>query len=281
MRMDLNNIIIIAGIIIILALTVGLAGFRYPPKVKIPLRQPIVHENGILATGRLPDCLIRFLTNNFGNPLPHPQSLVAWGRGRILTAPFPLLGPIWVPLTWTLDLVPGDRFVFLITLAWFGKFFIKGGDEFQKGHGRFSLGGSILENENLNLSEATLLWIFSLWLAPFALIGNENVMWQTGDYCTIQADCSFGESRIRRFHMQVTQADNKLDSINTSRTTSREGKDLGFHASFAAHRAFDSHYNFPSQMSLNWEDEKAYLHVELIGLRYDVDIEEAIQKGLD
>lgn len=279
--MDLNNIIIIAVIVIIVGLVVGLAGFHYPPKVKIPLRQPKAPEKSILVTGRLPDCLKQFFTNNFGNPLPHPLSLVAWGRGRILTAPFPLLGPVWVPVTWTLDLAPGDRFVFNIKLAWFGKFFIKGGDEFQNGHGRFSLGGSMLENENLDLSETTLLWIYSLWLTPFALIGNEQVTWQTGDDSTIPADIAFGDNSVRRFQMQLTPGDYQLGWINTTRTTSREGKELGFHASFKAHRAFDNHYNFPSQMSLNWEDEKAYLHLELIGLRYDVDIEESIQKGLD
>jgi hypothetical protein len=281
MRMDLNNIIIIAVIAIFAGLALGLVGLRYPPKVKIPLRQPNEPEKSILVPGKLPDCLKQYLTNNFGNPLPHPHSLIAWGRGRILTAPFPLLGPVWVPLTWTLDLEPGNRFVFNINLAWFGKFFIKGGDEYQDGHGRFSLGGKTIENENLDLSETTLLWIYSLWLTPFSLIGNEQVAWQTGDDNIIQADIAFGNNCIRGFQLQLAPGSYQLNWINTTRTTSRGGKELSFHASFKEHRSFDNHYNFPSQVSLNWEDEKAYLHLELIGLRYDVDVEESIQKGLD
>jgi hypothetical protein len=279
--MELNNIIVIGLIVLIAGFILGLVGFRYPPKVKIPFRETQNPENNITSAGSLPGGLNQFLVHNFGDPLPHPLSLTAWGRGRILTAPFPLLGPIWVPLTWTIDLAPGNCFVFQIKLTWFGKVFVKGGDEFKDGHGRFSLGGRAIENTNLDLSEATLLWIYSLWLLPFSIPGKEHVIWQTANDRSIQADITFPDERARSFRLQFTPDKFQLDAIHTTRTTSREGKELDFQAIFKDYRTFDNNYHFPSQMSLNWGDEKAYLHLDLTGLRYDVNIDQSIQKGLD
>jgi hypothetical protein len=279
--MELNNIIVIVLILLVVGLILGLIGFRYPPKVKIPFRETQDPDNNVTSAAALPDYLNQYLYNNFGDPLPHPSSLTAWGRGRILTAPFPLLGPIWVPLTWSIDLAPGNCFVFQIKLTWFGKVFVKGGDEFKNGHGRFSLGGRAIENANLDLSEATLLWIYSLWLLPFSILGNEHITWSVKDDHTVQAEIIFAGDQAHSFQMLIMPDKHELGSIHTTRTTSREGKELDFHATFNEYRAFDNNYHYPSQISLNWGDEKAYLHLDLTGLRHDVNIEEVIQKGLD
>jgi hypothetical protein len=279
--MDINIIIFFIIFGLVLGGLIGYAGFRYPPKIKIPSRELIAPPEVISIPNNLPSLLKESLINNFNSQLPLPGSLVAWGRGRIKAFPLPVIGPLWTPFSWTLDLLPSNAFVLQFRMTWFGKVFIIGGDEFRNGHGRFLMGDRLLESDNLNLSEATLMWIYSLWLSPFTLLTNKQINWKGMDESTIQATVPSCNDEFRSFDYVLDPSSNRLLRIDTTRTASRDGRSLAFHADFGQHRLFDDHYTFPAHMSARWENEKPYLHLDLIGLRYNVDVSEVMQQGID
>jgi hypothetical protein len=274
--MNIVEILIFVLLVIVGVVIIGLAGFRYQPKMLIPSRQSVGDTPTALPPANLPPFLLHALETNFGAQLPASRSLVAWGRGRIVASRMPILGPLWAPLVWTLNLAPGQGFVLETRLSWYGRVFAIGTEELRNGHGKFDLGVRVIENANLDLSETTLLWIYSTWLSPFSLLADRHIQWQAEDDHTIRASIPFADSFDRTFDLVFDPQTTNLVQLNTTRTTSKEGNSLPFHAVFSQHRSFDNDFVYPAHLFFYWDTEDAYMHLDLSGVRYNVDLSDLI-----
>jgi hypothetical protein len=275
--MNIVEIISLAIIVIIVMLMVGLAGFRFRPKVKLPSRQSVGEVPTVLMPVDLPPLLQRSLEANFGSQLPASRSLVAWGRGRIVAGNIPILGHVWTSLLWTLNLTPGQDFVLDTRLSWFGRIFAVGTEELRHGHGRFNLGERVIENANLDLSETTLLWIYTAWLSPFSLLANPHISWKIEGDSTICASVPFVDGAEHTFDLIVDPQNFHFEQLDTTRVTSKEGNSLPFHAVFSQHHSFDNDFIFPAHLYFHWDTEDAYMHLDLSGVRYNVDLSDLMQ----
>jgi len=275
--MNIVEIILIALVLIVVLLMVGLAGFRYRPKIKPPSRQSIGEVPTIITPADLPPLLQRSVEANFGSRLPASSSLVAWGRGRVVAGKIPILGRLWTSLVWTLNLSPGQSFILDTRLSWFGRIFAVGTEELRHGHGKFDLGERVIENANLDLSETTLLWIYTTWLSPFSMLVDPHISWQVEGESTIRASLPFADGAEHSFDLVVDPQNFRFERLDTTRVTSKEGNSLPFHAVFSQHRSFDNDFIFPAHLYFHWDTEDAYMHLDLSGIRYNVDLSDLMR----
>jgi hypothetical protein len=99
----------------------------------------------------------------------------AGGHGGIRQ---PIAGSLgfWLPMTWSVHLVPGSEFVFLARVRLGGIPLRSGGEELRDGHGRFRRGRRFLEGRSIDRSHYALLWAWSLLLAPAFAIRRQGVV---------------------------------------------------------------------------------------------------------
>jgi hypothetical protein len=127
----------------------------------------------------MPDRLERYVAE-LG--LPAGVDLVeARGRGGIRQ---PVMGShgYWLPMTWSLHVVPGSEYVFLERVRAAGIPLRSGGEELRGGLGRFRKGRRILEGPAVDRAQHAALWVWSLLLAPgFALRHTGVFVERAGD----------------------------------------------------------------------------------------------------
>ncbi|MCZ7527495.1 MAG: hypothetical protein M5U14_14585 [Acidimicrobiia bacterium] len=69
-------------------------------------------------------------------------------------------------------------------MTWYGRTFLRGGDEYGDGRGRLVMGKAVMEGPAMDRAEATVLWLNTLWLAPTALLTDPRVRWEPVDDVT-------------------------------------------------------------------------------------------------
>jgi hypothetical protein len=159
---------------------VGWIGFRFLPNVESPdfVKSEMVVEEPL--DPNLPDLVSTFYSENIGDPVVVPTSLVAWGKGSMLANRIPLIGQMWLPLVWKLYMVPGETLSYKVRVTWFTRTFFEGSDSYRDGLGRFTMGTNSVINKNVHRSEQVLMWLLSFFLAPSAVLGREDLKWHLG-----------------------------------------------------------------------------------------------------
>jgi hypothetical protein len=72
----------------------------------------------------------------------------------------------WFPVVWEGYLVPGREFVWVARVRLLGFPLMRAGDEFKDGKGRMRVGRRILDGDGYDRAEYTVLWTWTLLLAP-------------------------------------------------------------------------------------------------------------------
>lgn len=121
----------------------------------------------------MPDAFERYVEAT--GPPAQVDFVEAAGRGGVRQ---PIAGSVgyWLPLRWSLHLVPGAEFVFLGQVRLAGIPVVSGGDELRGGHGRFRMGRRLLEGDAIDRAQHTALWAWSLLFAPGFALGQPGVV---------------------------------------------------------------------------------------------------------
>ena len=175
----LQNIIAILAIAVVVFLAVGFVGFRVPAPLRWPADEPSAPLSHLSSDKAVPPIASKWLFPD-SSGAPVPSSLAAWGRGKI-SAQLPIVGKVWLPLSWTLYLEPGKNFIIQNRITWFGRHFIRGGEEYRDGRGAFILGSKTTNNPYLDETERALLWLYSIWLAPASLVAADAISFQKSE----------------------------------------------------------------------------------------------------
>ena len=273
------NLIALILVAFVAALFFGWLGFRISAPVSKPERRPITRPDPIPLPKSLPDPLYHYFEKNFGTLIYPPASVVAWGRGQIIARRLPSLGPLWVPISWSIDLIPGESFVLQDRITWFRQTFIRGGEEFREEKGQYMVGGKTVQSPHIDHSEQTILWLYTLLLAPTTLLLDPWVTWQAGEDNTVCIQVPFSADENRNFTLHFDTESWAIERITTERTASRDGRLVPFRFILQAPRNFESDLVLPSQVSAAWDDD-VYFRYEIKGVLYNVDAGEVMEKGV-
>lgn len=273
------NIIAIIAIAVVAFLIIGFVGFRVPAPLRWPAGEPAEALPYLSPDGELAPLTKKWLFQK-SSAAPVPTSLVAWGGGKMASR-LPIFGKVWLPLSWTLYLIPGKCFILQNRMTWFGRRFIRGGEEYRAGKGIFILGSKISDTPYLDETERALMWLYSIWLAPATLVGMDSVS-------LVEMDENFLRLAVRdEDHHVIHQFDLGFDSatgllyrISGTRKGSRTGEEYSYIASLSQPRNFENAGKIPTQYSANWDND-IYIKLDLAEVKMNQDISEALQKGVE
>lgn len=207
-----------------------------------------------------------------------PLTAVVWGNGKIVGPKAPLLGQLWIPISWTLYLRPGQEFIWRAHFTWFRSTKMTGGDEWRNGRGRFLAGETRTENENMDRGEATALWLYSLAFTPAALFLDPRLGWEAIDEDNLLMRQPYGEETWE-YHLHMQPHNGPITRIDTRRTASRDGQNIPYHLELAQHRSFGA-WTLPGHVAAAWNDEPPFLHLHVAGVAYDLPIDETLRRGI-
>ncbi len=256
-------------------LVVGLIGLKIPAPLSWPYGEPTGDVEQRTLPDGLPTTVRQWLSGSTAG-MPAPASLVAWGRGKIASR-LPLIGRVWLPLSWTLYLLPGSGFVMQTRITWFRRRFIRGGEEYRDGKGVYLLGAESLQRPYLDETQRALAWIYFLWICPGSLIHLPYIQLQM-DQDT--ATLSVNEPDMPPLALTIAlNPSGTLQNIQTTRKGSVSGVDYPYVAAFSNPQPFDHLGLLPTQFSGAWDGE-LILKLELVGLQPNQDISEVMQTGV-
>ena len=146
----------------------------------------------------------------------------------------------WLPMTWSLHLVPGSEFVFLARARAAGIPLRSGGDELRDGRGRIRLGRRVVDGEGADRAQHTALWAWSLLFEPRFALGRAGVVIEpAGDAavrlaypygtetweCTLRFEAASGLLRRLEAHRDdAAMGRARRWSVEVERWTSRAGR---------------------------------------------------------
>jgi hypothetical protein len=269
MDFSITFIVLTAGFLIILL--VFWLGFKILPKPEIP--DYTINEEepaSIPLPNDLPLPFATWLNLVYDQHIIVPQTLTAWGNGQIITAQLAGLGPLWAPLRYQLTLTPGQNFVWKTQVMWLGRTYFKGGDQFKEGKGKFQMGENTLENPNIDRGEQTVLWLYTICLAPSTLVNNPLVQFKTLDDHTVEVVISPSDFPEMLFTLLFDPNTHHLRQINTTRTTSKEGKNLpySYQLDHPQKVSVNDPISLPSYIIAGWENDP-YYRFKLHGVEYN------------
>lgn len=278
--------------LLLVALAVGFILFLvvFNIGLKIPPAKPRWNpgESTPLQTIALPDKLpvpvARYFSEYFGRTLPVPETVIASGVGRFRVGEYPRILPflggkdIWAPIAWTIFLKPGEAFVLRSRIQWFRRSILMGGDELREGVGRFEMGDKALDGENLDNSQHTVLWLYTLYLAPMYLLTLPGLEWEQVDERFWRFTVPY-KDEIKEFSIRFDERSGEMVRVNTSRSGSRSGEKYPFHVIFDRYRLFDDKYRLAQVMGMSW-DEGEYVSYQLENIAYNADITAAMEEGI-
>lgn len=273
--MEILFILFVALLVVVL---LGLAGLRIQPRVRKPELQAAEEAPRIPLPLDIPEPLRTYIKNQFGETIPQPTSVTVWGNGQMIGPKLPGISNSWIPMSWTLYLVPGQAFVWHTNLSWFGITFLRGGDELRKGHGRFMMGNTVLEKHNLDLSEDTILWLHSLLFAPTALLNDPRLRWEAVDEHSVRLIAPYAKDGTRAYKLCFDEQ-MQLIRIETQRTTTRDARVLDFQMETGPVVSLDEGIKIPGSMTAAWENDP-YQRYTIQGISYRMSIDEEIERGL-
>ncbi len=276
--MDILRLIEIGVAVFVAYLIVFRIGFFFKPKIHKPELEPIEPPEMIPLPGDLPYPVRRYLQMSFGgDQVPVPATAVSWGLGKRIGRNFGRLGPLWMPSHWALYLVPGKEFVYRLTVTWFGRRMLQGGDELRQGYGRFIMNKDRLENANINKSEWVMLWLYTIMVAPSAILADPANKWAAIDDQTARLSVPNQDGEAWDFTLRFDTQSGQLIEIETMRVASRDGKKVPYHMRLANHEKQGPGV-LPGSMKAAWENEY-YIMNDVSGIRYNINIDEVMQEG--
>lgn len=276
--MELGNIVSFVLIGLVVAIAAVIIGFLIPAPIHKLAGDSSEIVQKVSLLGDFSPILKRFLFDPSDSRVLAPAMVAAWGRGRI-SSRFPILGRIWLPLSWNLYLVPGSIFVIHNRITWFGRNFIRGGEEYRSGKGEFLLGKKPVDNPYLDETERALVWLYSIWLAPGSLVNHPNVKWES-DEDKVRICVQEENLAPLEFSLILESETGKLNKIITTRKGSRTGGDYPFEATLLEPKNFGESGEIPTRWIANWDND-VYLKLDLAGISLKVDINPVMQGGIE
>jgi hypothetical protein len=252
-------------------------GFFFKPAVRKPELEPIDAPEMIPLPASLPYPVRHYLQMNFGDLIPVPTTAVAWGLGKRIGRSFGKLGPLWMPSHWALYLVPGKEFVYRLTVTWYGRKMLQGGDELRQGYGRFIMNKDRLENININKSEWIMMWLYTIMAAPTAIVADPANTWEAIDDQSARLSVPYTDGSRWQFTLLFDSQTGQLTGVDTLRVTSRDGKETPYQIRMDGHEKLGPGV-LPSFMKAAWENE-FYIMNDLSGVRYNINIAEVMEEG--
>jgi hypothetical protein len=275
--MDILRLLEIGVAAFIAYLVIFRIGFFFKPKVRKPELEPIEPPEMIPLPEDLPSPLRRYLQMSFGDQVPLPATAVAWGLGKPIGRKFGRLGPLWMPSYWALYLIPGKEFVYRLTVTWFGRRMLQGGDELRQGYGRFIMNKDRLENANINKSEWVMMWMYTILAAPTAILADPNNTWEAVDDQTVRLSVPYRDGERWDFTLLFDSESGQLTGVDTLRVASRDGKKTPYQFRLGEYDKLGPGI-LPGLMQAAWENEN-YIINNLSGVRYNVNIAEVMEEG--
>ncbi len=252
-------------------------GFFFKPAEHKPELEPVDPPEMIPLPASLPYPVRHYLQMNFGDEVPLPTTAVAWGLGKRIGRSFGRLGPLWMPSHWSLYLVPGKEFVYRLTVTWFGRKMLQGGDELRQGYGRFIMNKDRLENANINKSEWIMLWLYTILAAPTAILADPRNTWEAIDDESARLSVPYMDGSRWEFTLLFDSQTGQLTGVDTLRVTSRDGKEIPYMIRMDQHKKLGPG-TLPGTMKAAWEND-FYIMNDLSGVRYNVNISEVMEEG--
>jgi len=275
--MDILRLIEIGVGAFVVYLIIFRVGFFFKPAEHKPELEPIEPTEMIPLPEGLPFPVRRYLQMCFGDQVPLPATAVAWGLGKRIGRNFGRLGPLWMPSHWTLYLVPGKEFVYRLTVTWYGRKMLQGGDELRQGYGRFIMNKDQLENTNINKSEWIMMWLYTIMAAPSAILADPANTWEAIDDQTARLSVPYKDGSRWTFTLLFDSESGQLTGVETLRVTSRDGKETPYQIRMGNHDKLGPG-TLPGFMKAAWEND-FYIMNDLSGVRYNVNISEAMEEG--
>lgn len=276
--MDLASIIPLVLIGLVIAAAGIVIGFLFPAPTHKVAGDSSEELQRVALPGDFSPALKKFLSDHSKSQAVAPTMVAAWGRGRI-SSRMPFLGRVWLPLSWNLYLIPGSMFVIHNRIIWYRRTFIHGGEEYRQGKGAFLLGKRPVDNPFLDETERSLVWLYSIWLAPGSLANHPAVNWESHENT---AHISVHEEGLAPLDYELVfePETGTLNKIIGTRKGSRTGGDYPFEATLLEPKNFEGIGDIPTRWIANWDND-FYLKLNLTGINLNVDIEPIMQTGIE
>jgi hypothetical protein len=158
-----------------------------------------------------------------------------------------------------------------------GRKLLQGGDELRRGRGRFVMSKQKLESTNIDASEWVACWMYTFLAAPGFILADPNVIWEPVDEHTTRLNVPYRAGERWDFTLNFDSETGQLIRIDTVRTASRDGKKIPYHVYLDQYKN-QGQGQFAGLMRWNWDDDFYQFH-EISGIRYNVDISEAMEHG--
>jgi hypothetical protein len=275
---NLGQIAFLALASITVFLIAGYLGFLVPAPLRRPSQNEDTEVERIELPAGLPSAARRWLAGS-GAEFPAPDNIIAWGRGRIASK-VPIIGRIWLPFSWQLTIQPNAGFVLQNRVTWFGRKFIRGGESFRDGKGAFMMGTENLENTYLDDTERTLGWFYTMWLAPGMLVKNSCVSFLEKGSDHLEIRVAEPDKPQLTLDLSFSSTTGSLTSFTSTRIGSRSGTDYPYVGTFSKPSSFGAGNLIPTRFIANWDND-VYLKMELAGSRYNQDISEIMEAGVE
>lgn len=254
----------------------GWLGFRIPARVFKPKFSAKSHDlEPLTFAENLPEPFANFLRQKYPEGISPERSIVAWGRGKI-TAQMRAFGKVWLPLSWTLYLKPGEAYLWRTKINWFTRTFLSGGDLFLNNRGFYKMGSETLESEYIDQSIFTMLWVYSLVYSPYSFANNSDLKWKTIDDHTVWVAVPGTDTTYNDFKLNFNPTTGLLEKIQTKRPASRDGERLEFYSEFEPGKGKLSPY---PTIKNAWESIP-YLEIETHGIQTGIGVDQEFEIGI-
>jgi hypothetical protein len=276
----MNNILQLVMVAVFAMIAVPLlfwVGFRFTPRPVAPELEPTDPLKQQPLDEKLPAPLKRFFKSVYGEKVPHPVSATAWGTGQRLVRKMGRLGTVWAPFRWNLYLVPGKEFVMRMTITWFNRRWLQGGDELRNGHGRFVMEKDESESSILDNSEWVLMWLYTIITAPAALISDPRITIEEVEMNSIKVGVPYKGSDFWYFTLNFDSENGELRTIHTYRPASRDGRNVAYQLSLDDYLPVGIG-TLVGSIGSAWEGEY-FQYNEMTGVRYNVDVSGVMKEG--
>ena len=190
------------------------------------------------------------------------DSVTFAGRGAIRQQVAGSYG-VWVPLTWDAELLPARAFVWKARVRVAGVPLRRVSDEFRSDRGRFVAGRRVLSGDAIDRAEYTMLWAWTLLLAPREGLTRAGAFCEAVDETTARLDYPF-RGETWECTLRFDSASGLLSRLDTHRVDIRTGHPQRWSAEVGRWAASDGHA-YPAAVLTRWSGDPAVrLEVERV-----------------
>jgi uncharacterized protein DUF6544 len=151
--------------------------------------------------------------------------------------------------------VPAREFVWLARVRLFGLPVIRGGDEFKEGRGRLRLGRRLFDGDGFDRAEYTVLWAWTLLLAPGEALARTDVVTEPAGPDATRVAFPF-RTETWECTLRFDPATGLLRQLETHRFVPKSGRALPWSTEVERWGAQDGR-PVPEAVLSRWEGEPA------------------------